>query len=161
MNPRRAPTCSTGSPLVLDLFILHPFTSHTRTRVTQPCPCQSADADAAYSALRARVPVVELVDESHLGVRVFRCRACNAAFLSVFTELIDWSGGDDAQAWMVAPLTEGEASALGAPGAQASLWRTLLASRAADRPYLARVYPRGGAPSVTWRTGPVPILPHD
>lgn len=125
------------------------------------CACQSDNPEAAYDALRRRTPVREIIDESHLGVNLFRCRACNQPFLSVFTELVDWSGGDDSQAWMVAPLTEEEAARLQAPGAPADAWRALLDARTPDRRYLARVYPRGGTPGVSWGTGPVPILPHD
>lgn len=55
-----------------------------------------------------------LVDESHLIVSLRRCPACAQRFLWVFTERIDWTGGDDPQTWTILELTDEEADRLAA-----------------------------------------------
>jgi hypothetical protein len=123
------------------------------------CACLGEDADAALAAIRRASHTDSLVDESHFMVCILRCSACGQLFLDIFTELIDWSGGDDSQAWMYVPINDSEARWLRAAGPAADD-RFLLAMKI-HRRFLSRVYPRGMDPRVTWGTGPLVILPHD
>jgi len=45
------------------------------------------------------------------------CRTCGQRFLSEFTEEVDWIDGEDPQAWSLVPVSDAEAAALPAPGA--------------------------------------------
>jgi hypothetical protein len=56
-----------------------------------------------------------LTSESHLGVALRRCRECGQAFLFIFTEEIDWEGGNDPQTTYYLPVTPDEARALAEP----------------------------------------------
>ena len=127
---------------------------------TSPCPhCSPADPAAAFGVLRD-LPVAErLVDESHFGLSVRRCTRCGAAWLAVFTELIDWNAGDDSQAWICAAVTDDEIQRLRAAG-EDERERELVAMNLSRR-HLAWVHPRGSSESVSWRDGPVVIFPHD
>jgi hypothetical protein len=52
------------------------------------------------------------VDASHFGIDVLACPSCGQHFVAVFTETIDWAGGDDPQATVMLPLAPDEAGAL-------------------------------------------------
>jgi hypothetical protein len=60
--------------------------------------------------------IEQLVDESHLIVSIRACATCAQRFVWVFTEIIDWSGGDDQQRRAVMPIGRTEADALIAAG---------------------------------------------
>jgi hypothetical protein len=125
-----------------------------------PCACIGEDAAFAIEAMRRDAKVVEtLVDESHFMVSLVRCNACGRVFLKIFTELIDWSGGDDSQAWMYVPIDAVEAHKLREAGP--AIDDRFLLSMNINRRFLSRVYPRGMEPRVTWGTGPLVVLPHD
>src|SRR5688572_2100418 len=70
--------------------------------------CWPGNADDAWVARKSLNPVEELIDESHFHVMILACPRCNQRFISVFTETIDWTDGDDPQYWMVLPITEPE-----------------------------------------------------
>ena len=53
-----------------------------------------------------------LLDDSHNDVALFTCETCGQRFLHVFTEFINWSGGNDSQYWDVVPITDEEARTL-------------------------------------------------
>lgn len=53
-----------------------------------------------------------IVDDPHFNAAIVRCRDCAQAFLRVFTEIIDWAGGDDPQYITIVPVTDAEAIAL-------------------------------------------------
>lgn len=74
--------------------------------------CWPESAEAAWEARRTLTRDRELIDESHFHVMILSCDACGQRFLSVFTEKIDWSEGDDPQAWTVLPLTREESDRL-------------------------------------------------
>jgi len=121
------------------------------------CPCQSVDAaEAAEGALAAPV-IEELRAGSHFDISLRRCR-CGADWLAVFTELIDFGGGDDSQAWTLVPLTVAAASRLRAvrPVTEGDLVACLGQVR-----HIMRVWPRGGTLGVSWAEGPLIVLPHD
>lgn len=121
------------------------------------CTCLGADATAASEFLRKARQVEELVDESHLGVSLIQCAGCRQIFLRIFTELIDWSAGDDSQAWVSVPIDAREAEQLRANRD----WAAFVGAVPADRRFLARVLPRGGGGGSSWGIGGVPIFPHD
>lgn len=129
------------------------------------CACLSLDAGAAAAALRYTQTTAELVDESHLRVTIRRCLGCGQEFVRVFTELVDFSGGDDSQAWTTAPIDGPESAALraAAAGAQADPGAAVVGLVAALSPRrtLYDVHPRGGTRGQSWHTGPITIFPHD
>ena len=120
--------------------------------------CCPPSADAAWAA-RARLKhTAELIDESHYHVTMLACQQCGQQFLSVFTEMIDWSAGDDAQYWTLMPVTEGEAADLARRGHE--LTEAEIGSLGVGRQSLFRDYPSGKEPSVHWGTGTA-VGPHD
>ena len=74
--------------------------------------CWPSEAEAAYLASRGLSRVAELVDESHCHVTIRACEKCGLNFVSVFTETIDWSDGDDSQYWTLFPIEASEAADL-------------------------------------------------
>jgi hypothetical protein len=60
--------------------------------------------------------VSRLIDESHYIVTVRACPNCGQEFVRVFTERIDWQGGEDPQRITLLPITHDEAQALMAAG---------------------------------------------
>ncbi len=83
------------------------------------CPrCSGPDAASVWEAHRADRRIADLVEESHFSLRLLACPACGQSFLKVFTELIDWQGGDDSQCWCLLPLTPEECDQLLAAGEQ-------------------------------------------
>ena len=116
------------------------------------------DAAAAWAAMTA-TRVRHLVDESHFTVRVTACAACGQRSVVVFTERIDWSGGDDDQTWLAVPVDGDELARLEAAD-EGAVGATLTAMVAARR-FVVRSYPTGGAISCSWRDGGFAIGPHD
>ena len=117
-------------------------------------PASAQDAQATRAALAVEA---ELVGEPHFRVTVRACRACAQRFVSVFTEMIDWSGGDDSQYWTLMPVTQAEASGLAGSGA---LTETLLNSLGRGRRSLFHDHPTGKPPRTGWGTG-LQVGPHD
>lgn len=120
--------------------------------------CICVDPDPAIARTAKRDLVSMLVDESHFIVSVLSCAECGQKFLSVFTEQIDWAGGDDSQARTLVPLDE--------DGAQQLLSQTTWdESRLLDLEISARMlvwtHPTGQTPSVVWVEGPLQIPRHD
>lgn len=121
------------------------------------CACAGDDAKLALLAIRANGSAGDgwtgtLIDESHFIVRVMRCGVCGRAWLSVFTEAIDWTGGDDSQRWMYTPLGEEEVGAIRelserAGGvSEADLMKFGTAART-----LVRDWPSGQEETVEWK----------
>ena len=110
--------------------------------------CWPAAAEEAYAAWQAASTVTELIDESHYIVRIVACHSCGQHFLNVFTELIDWDGGEDPCSRRRLPLTPQEAVSLtGHPTEQQ------LTSLAGDRKCLAFDWPKGEPKAVYWTRG--------
>ncbi|MCC6677095.1 MAG: hypothetical protein IT436_08120 [Phycisphaerales bacterium] len=127
------------------------------------CACAGEDAAGALGAVRAGPAVVELIDDLHLIVRIRRCR-CGRAYLSIFTERIDWANGDDPQHWEFFPLEEAEVARLLARAAEGPVDEAFLLEFGAGmrRRMLVRDWPGGaGEPVVGWRDGPLTIAAHD
>jgi len=97
-----------------------------------------------------------VVDESHFTLHVLRCHNCGQLFIKVFTEFIDWHGGDDAQYWTVTPITADEATRLIAEGKDVDLqW---VGSLGSGRRSLINDYPTGAPSRYAWRSGPIPLI---
>jgi hypothetical protein len=119
--------------------------------------CFGDDAGAAFDAMIA-TRVRSLVQESHHGVQITAC-TCGQRFVMVFTERIDWEGGEDPQDWLMLPIDEAEASRLSAceeaelPGVLAELGRA--------RRFLVRTFPSHESIRAWWSMGGFAIGPHD
>jgi hypothetical protein len=115
------------------------------------------DARAVWGRHRLRAER-RLVDDVHFIVQILRCAECGQRFASIFTEFVDWSGGDDAQYRDVVPLDEGEAERLAAQGEDVDLaW---LGGLGADRRSLRSDWPTGARERrIRWTTGPIHIVP--
>ncbi len=99
-----------------------------------------------------------LIDESHLIVSIQQCSACGQVFLSIFTEQIDWQGGDDSQARVLVPISADEEKVL---ADMPEVTERTLMSLELKRPMLWCVHPTGQDARVMWKDGPLIILPHD
>ncbi|SEJ91225.1 hypothetical protein SAMN05192539_102341 [Paraburkholderia diazotrophica] len=91
------------------------------------------------------------IDEAHFNIRGLECPHCTRRFVSVFTETIDWSRGDDGQSWTMAPVTLGEferVEALLASSIEAALHVVPSGRRS-----LRRDHPSGGDARTFWATG--------
>lgn len=111
--------------------------------------CFGDDADAAHA--HRREPVHELIDDSHFMVSIRRCPACRQQFVSIFTEFVDWTDGDDPQYTDLVPITDDEAGDLVRQGQNVDL--RVLEALGAGRRRLVTNYPKGGPKSVFWATG--------
>ncbi|HEU5086303.1 MAG TPA: hypothetical protein VFT99_02615 [Roseiflexaceae bacterium] len=120
--------------------------------------CWPESAQAASDNLFALVHEAELIDESHYHVAIRRCAACSQRFVWVFTETIDWTGGNDPQYWTLIPVTDQESAALRQAGE--ALSERELEALPADRPSLQRDWPSSGAMRSYWGRG-LHIGPHD
>jgi uncharacterized protein YbaR (Trm112 family) len=120
--------------------------------------CWPSAADAAWKARDGLALTAELIDESHYHVMILACPQCGQRFLSVFTERIDWSNGDDAQYWRVVPITKSEAAELIHRGS--ALTEIEINAVGSNRRSLLRSYPTGEGPREFWGTG-ITVGPHD
>jgi hypothetical protein len=120
--------------------------------------CWPSAADAAWKARDGLTLTDELIDESHYHVMIRACPQCGQRFLSVFTEMIDWANGDDAQYWSVVPITKSEAAELTRRGS--ALTEIEINAVGSNRRSLLRSYPTGEGPCEFWGTG-ITVGPHD
>ncbi|MFI5776838.1 hypothetical protein [Nocardia sp. NPDC051570] len=113
--------------------------------------CYSEDAQACWLHFQDRCRREHtLVDDSHFIVGLLRCPQCGQRFVSVFTEFIDWVGGEDPQYTTIMPLTEAEATTL----IDGSRPIPAIGALGSDRRYLTRDWPSGEPPTLTWALGP-------
>lgn len=119
--------------------------------------CFGEDADLAWTASRT-VRLDALVEESHFSLRLTAC-ACGQRFLTVFTERIDWRGGEDDQTWLSVPVSEPECEQLEQASEDAR--PALLSALASGRRFITRSFPTGGSLNTTWQTSGFFIGPHD
>jgi hypothetical protein len=129
--------------------------------------CYQCSAEAADAARRRFLEVRRLVDESHFIVRIIACPGCGQAYISVFTETIDWKDGDDAQYWSLLPVSPKESAELWARGetlvargAESELV-AFIESLGRKRRHLQVDHPTGGPTRVRWADGGLHIGPHD
>ncbi len=76
------------------------------------CAEDAAVAQAHHRSPDGVRPERMIRDDSHFIVSVQRCGLCSQAFVSVFTEYIDWVASQDAQYRTVLPITDTEADDL-------------------------------------------------
>lgn len=120
--------------------------------------CWPSDAHAAWDARDGLTRLKDLIDESHFIVAILACPSCAQRYISVFTETIDWTGGNDPQHWSLLPITAAEA--VGLIHEEASLNETRLNALGRERRSLERDHPRDGPARVFWGRGIV-ANPHD
>ncbi|HEX8281934.1 MAG TPA: hypothetical protein VF588_01045 [Pyrinomonadaceae bacterium] len=120
--------------------------------------CWPADAHAAWAARDGLTRLKELIDESHFIVAILVCPRCDQRYVSIFTEMIDWGGGNDPQYWTLMPITEAEADGL--IQQETSLDDMALNALGRGRRSLWRDHPKAGPPRVSWGSG-VFVGPHD
>jgi len=114
--------------------------------------CWPSSAEAAWEARGELKREELLIDKSHYRVMILLCSACAQRFISIFSEKIDWAGGEDPQFWTVVPLTIEESENLGRR--RGSMSEAELMSLAHGRRSLQRDFPKGAdKPSVFWATG--------
>lgn len=119
--------------------------------------CFGEDAPTAWAATRTS-RLRALVEESHFSLQLTAC-ACGQRFVTVFTERVDWSGGEDDQTWLALPVALTEAQQL--EGASPAELPALVRSFGPGRRFLVRSFPTGGELSVWWRADGFSIGPHD
>ncbi|MGW4650515.1 hypothetical protein [Kitasatospora sp. NPDC004289] len=115
--------------------------------------CFAEDAAVAQAHHRDRDGVrleSYIQDDSHFIVSVKRCALCSQAFVSVFTEFVDWAGSRDAQYRTVLPITDAEAEDLVA----GRLTPHQVGALGADRRHLHSDWPSGAEEAtVYWGSG--------
>lgn len=119
--------------------------------------CCGDDAAGAWQAMHARRGA-NLVQESHFGLHLTAC-TCGQPFVVVFTERVDWKGGEDQQDWLCLPVNAGEVATLTQTPADAL--PGVVKALGPGRRFLVRSFPTGGALSAWWRDGGFTIGPHD
>ena len=120
--------------------------------------CFKADAEAVARAKTKFQMIARLVDESHFIVTIFACPHCRQHCVSIFTEQIDWSEGDDAQYVNVLPITPEESQEL-QKSAENLVAR--LQALGQNRAYLRDDSPTGAPRKIQWANGGLWIGPHD
>lgn len=116
------------------------------------CPfCYGEEAGTASINHRAAKATHVIIDDSHFIVTLPKCPECGQRFLRIFTEFVDWQGGDDAQYIDVLPITEEEAERIVQDGEEVSL--QYLGSLGANRRRLQMDWPSGGQRRLHWVTG--------
>lgn len=128
---------------------------------TQEFGCQLCWPPAAKAAWEARdglTRLKELIDESHFILAILVCPRCDQRYVSIFTEMIDWEGGEDPQYWTLMPITNPEADDL--IQQETSLNEESLNALGPGRRCLRRGHPKAGQPHVFWGRG-VLVGPHD
>jgi hypothetical protein len=114
--------------------------------------CCPVDADAAWQARSTLVVAFDLIDESHFHVMILKCPHCSQHFLSVFTETIDWQGGDDSQYSTLLPLLAAEVATLTQDGQ--ILLESTFTALGIDRKHLKHDHPKGMRATSYWVEAP-------
>jgi hypothetical protein len=119
--------------------------------------CGEQDADLAWASYRRLAVETEVIDDSHFIVQVRRCPDCAQRYVWIFTEFVDWEGGDDAQYRQIVPVTLAEAQTIVRQGEDLDLdW---LGSLGRGRRYLIFAWPTGQPKTVSWSTGKFLVIP--
>jgi hypothetical protein len=113
--------------------------------------CWPSEPEAAWGARRRLTCEEELIDESHCHVVILACPRCAQRFISVFTETIDWTEGDDPQYWTVMPISQAEAADL--VRQRDSLPEAAIDALGPGRRSLRRDRPKAEPPRTFWATG--------
>jgi hypothetical protein len=122
------------------------------------CPlCGEQDAELSWASYTRLAIDVEVVDDSHFIVQLRRCPDCARRYVWIFTEFVDWVGGDDAQYRQIVPVTPAEAQVIAQAGEDVDLdW---LGSLGRGRTYLTTAWPTGQPETANWSTGEFLVIP--
>ena len=113
--------------------------------------CSGEDALTALAFCTTRLRETHrLVEQSHFGISLRVCPECGQAFAAIFTEFVDWTGGEDAQYFDFVPLKPAEVTSLAAQGSDVDLVR--LGALGSLRRRLSSSWPTGGTKQISWRT---------
>jgi hypothetical protein len=116
------------------------------------CPLCYGDDAKTVSANHHTVRVTDsIINESHFMVSLHRCPGCGQRFLRIFTEFVDWQGGEDPQYTDVVPVTEEEARRIVQDGEDVSL--RYLGNLGTGRRRLRTDWPSGGSRRLGWAQG--------
>jgi hypothetical protein len=110
--------------------------------------CWPNRAGAVWKSRHLLEKEIDLIDESHFHVMILACRSCGQRFVSVFTEKIDWDGGDGAQSWSLMPITVEEQANFSATLSEAELERL-----GPGRRCLEHDHPTGERARTNWTFG--------
>ncbi|MFI6867111.1 hypothetical protein [Nocardia sp. NPDC050406] len=117
--------------------------------------CYGEDPIAASNYYR-QCPTDELVeDDPHFILRIKHCERCEQRFVSIFTEFVDWSGGEDAMYTTVMPVTEAEAAAISA----AALSYRQIGELGRGRKHLRSDWPTGKPKRIGWHHSSFQVMP--
>ena len=114
--------------------------------------CYGDDATAVHAFYQAGGLAIDerLSDDSHFGVTLRHCTGCRQRFLFVFTEFVDWQGGEDDQYTDVVPISAAEAE----EARRRSDDLLFLGSLGIGRRRLSTAWPRGvKEKTIEWRSG--------
>lgn len=124
------------------------------------CSCVADDPVSAKAAIRKAEHIIRLVDESHFGVSISRCKQCTQHFVTLFCERVDWADGDDPQTWVAVPVSADEVQRFRAADIAADEY-AILDIVSGDRRFLYHDMPKGAAEKLVWKTGPLFVPGHD
>jgi tetratricopeptide (TPR) repeat protein len=122
--------------------------------------CYGEDAESVWQRVPDGYDRHEFLDEdsSHFSATLCHCRACSQTFVKIFTEFIDWSGGNDAQYFTLMPVSAVEAAAL----TEGTLDVFSLGLLGNDRRHLHMDFPTGAEqPRIYWATGYFQVIDGD
>ncbi|MEU8637471.1 hypothetical protein AB0C38_35285 [Amycolatopsis sp. NPDC048633] len=118
--------------------------------------CSGEDALTALAFCTTRLRETHrLVEQSHFSIALRECPECGQAFAAIFTEFVDWTGGEDAQYFDYVPLTAAEVTSLAAQGSGVDLVR--LGALGSVRRRLSSSWPTGAKKRIAWRTDPLSV----
>ncbi|MBP2325134.1 hypothetical protein JOF56_005519 [Kibdelosporangium banguiense] len=113
--------------------------------------CYGEDAGTVMTWCTKNLKITKrIVTDSHFGVSVRHCPACDQLFIAIFTEFVDWTAGDDAQYFDIVPVTPVELARIEEAG------RTLvtdLGRLGHGRKHVASSHPTGEPREVFWKHG--------
>jgi hypothetical protein len=123
--------------------------------------CDGCYPEAAPGAwheyIRSFETVANLVEDSHWVVSVWRCTTCKQRFVYVWTEFVDWEGGNDPTYRTVIPVDDKEAAAITKRGGDVDT--DYLGALGKDRRHLIYDIPLRADPRFMWREGPLVVTP--
>jgi hypothetical protein len=122
------------------------------------CYGENAEAVLAY-CLGNLKQTHRLIDRNHFGVSLRACQACGQDFVTIFTEFVDWSGGEDAQYFDVVPVSPADAAFLAAKGDGVGLGE--LGALGAGRRHVASDWPTGAPKRISWKHGAFTVIEGD
>ncbi|MCE7002883.1 hypothetical protein LWC34_08565 [Kibdelosporangium philippinense] len=112
--------------------------------------CYGEDAETVMEYCTKNLETTQrIVSDSHFGVSVRKCPECGQEFIAIFTEFVDWQGGDDAQYFDIVPVTPIEVKYF----LEADLVIRELGKLGHARRRVSSDWPTGGTYQVSWKHG--------